>query len=176
MKENDLHHLRVETCWLEKDNWLRAENNWASYFDCQWTTSASKNKNKLKNHSSFILSNLLQTGGGGEKKKETIQQQFHHSSKWKSDETRVNLRNANQELLTWINLLEHYRARALISQPSSENGDKHCHFFFFFFAHPLWKWDLIHRRSEISNIYYARRCNWYLEMGEDEMMRGRDRD
>lgn len=41
------------------------------------------------------------------KKNITIQPQIHQSSKGKSDETRVNLRNANRELLPWINLLDY---------------------------------------------------------------------
>lgn len=118
MKENDLHHFSCETCWLGKSLAV-CGNNRAAYFEA---TSASKKKKKKSQLFHFIQP--LQAG-----KKKTIQQQIHHSWKWKSDETTVNLWNANQELSTWINLLEHYRARVLIIQRRSENGDKHCHLF-----------------------------------------------
>lgn len=58
-------------------------------------------------------------------------------------------------------------------QQSTENGDKHCHFFLqnmpTYSENETW----FTGRGEISNIYHALWCNWYLEMEDDEV---RDRD
>lgn len=120
MKENDLHRFHVK-CVDQKNHSQCAE------ITTQHTLTA-------KNYQRLHLIRPLQAEKRGERVREREEKKLF-SSKFitaqSENRMRPELTSGMQirELLTWINLLEHYRARVLIIQWSPENGDKHCHLF-----------------------------------------------